>query len=320
MNTEVIDNIETATSSPEPGPTPSAKGAWPFSVSVVIPAYNEEPRVGEIVRRVRGECPGAEVIVVDDASRDATGAAAAAAGAQVIRRPHNNGGPGAPIKAGVRAASGDVVVVIDCDGQHDPADIPRLLQHMHAYDMVIAARPGRASHENFRRYFGNMLLNKLGSYLLEMEMKDLTSGLRAMRRTAMLEFLHLLPNGFSWAMTSALAFAKAGYTLRFEPIVMKRRQGGQSTQKLFQNGVKFGLIILRMVSLFAPLRVYFPIALAMFVMSAFLFLLNILVLQPGRGLYIPNSALGLFIGSIIVFLYGLQAEQIASLRFKGPDR
>jgi glycosyltransferase involved in cell wall biosynthesis len=293
---------------------------WPFSVTVVIPAYNEEPRVAATVKGVRAAVPDAEIIVVDDASRDGTGDTAERTGAQVIRRGHNNGGPGAPIKAGVRAASGDVIVIIDCDGQHDPNDIPRLLQYMDRYDMVIAERPGRTSHENFRRYFGNLLLNKLGSYLIEMEMKDLTSGLRAMRRSAMLEFLHLLPNGFSWAMTSALSFAKAGYTVRFEPISMKKRQGGQSTQKLFKNGIKFGMIILRMISLFAPLRVYAPIALSMFVLGMLSWILNMLVFDPLRGLYIPNSALALLVGSVIVFLYGLQAESIASLRFKGPDR
>ncbi len=299
---------------------PQTSGRYPFTVTVVIPAYNEAPRVAATVAGVRAAVPEAEIIVVDDASRDGTYEAAQAAGAKAVRRPHNNGGPGAPIKRGIREASGDVVVIIDCDGQHDPNDIPRLLAHMNEYDMVIAARPGRASHENLRRYLGNLLLNKLGSYLIEMEMKDLTSGLRAMRRSVMLEFLHLLPNGFSWAMTSALSFAKAGYTVRFEEITMQKRQGGQSTQKLFKNGFKFGMIILRMVSLFAPLRFYTPIALTMFGLGAVSWLLNIFVFAPERLLYIPNSALILFIGSIIVFMYGLQAESIAALRFKGPER
>ena len=299
---------------------PQTSGRYPFTVTVVIPAYNEAPRVAATVAGVRAAVPEAEIIVVDDASRDGTYEAAQATGAKAVRRPHNNGGPGAPIKRGIREASGDVVVIIDCDGQHDPNDIPRLLAHMNEYDMVIAARPGRASHENLRRYLGNLLLNKLGSYLIEMEMKDLTSGLRAMRRSVMLEFLHLLPNGFSWAMTSALSFAKAGYTVRFEEITMQKRQGGQSTQKLFKNGFKFGMIILRMVSLFAPLRFYTPIALTMFGLGAVSWLLNIFVFAPERLLYIPNSALILFIGSIIVFMYGLQAESIAALRFKGPER
>ena len=158
----------------------SASGPWPFSVSVVIPAYNEGPRVAPIVRAVRANVPDAEIIVVDDASSDDTADQAEAAGARVIRRPHNVGN-GAGVKTGVRAAHGDVVVIIDCDGQHDPADIPRLLSHLDRYDMVIATRTDRSSHENGTRWLGNSLINRFGSYLAEQDMQDLTSGFRAVR-------------------------------------------------------------------------------------------------------------------------------------------
>ena len=152
-----------------------------------------------------------------------------------------------------------------------------------------------------------------------MEMPDLTSGFRAMRREIVLEFLHLLPNQFSWPTTSALAFAKAGYHVRFEPITVHKRQAGHSSQKLLSNGVKFILIILRIVSLFAPLRVYFPVALAMFALSLLSFLISFFITDPFRW-HIPNSAVGLFVGAIVVFMFGLLAEQIANLRFKGPGR
>ena len=155
------------------------------AVSVVIPAFNEGPRVGGVVAAVRGQLPDAEIIVVDDASRDDTAAQAAQAGARVIRRPHNLGN-GAGVKTGIRAARGAAVVVIDADGQHDPADIPRLLAQLERYDMVVAARPGRTSHENLIRWLGNSVLNALGTYLTGMPMRDLTSGFRAMRRAVML--------------------------------------------------------------------------------------------------------------------------------------
>ncbi|MEN9935654.1 MAG: hypothetical protein RLZZ387_2233 [Chloroflexota bacterium] len=295
-------------------PTPAGQRAWPFSISVVIPAFNEGPRAGGIVRAVRAVLADAEIIVVDDASRDDTADQARAAGATVIQRPYNIGN-GAGVKTGVRAATGDVVVVIDCDGQHDPGDIPRLLSYIGPYDMVIGSREDATSHENWVRYAGNTLINRFGSYLMEMEMRDLTSGFRAFRREVLLEFLHLLPNKFSWPTTSALAFAKAGYHVRFEPITMRKRQGGQSTQKLFKNGVRFLLIMLRMTSLFVPMRVYFPVAITMLLLGLLSFLLNFLVIEPWR-LYVPNSALGLFIGAIIVFMFGLLAEQIAGLRFQ----
>ena len=207
----------------EPAPQPSAT-RWPFSVSVVIPAMNEGQTIGRVIRAVQAQCPDAEIVVVDDASRDNTADEAAAAGARVIRRPYNIGN-GAGVKTGVRAATGDVVVVIDADGQHDPADIPRLLAYIDRYDMVIATRPDRTSQQNAVRWLGNNALNAFGSYLVQMELKDLTSGFRAMRRSVLLELLHLLPNKFGWPVTTALAFATAGYHIRFEPIAMHKRDG-----------------------------------------------------------------------------------------------
>ena len=296
----------------------SASGPWPFSVSVVIPAYNEGPRVAPIVRAVRANVPDAEIIVVDDASSDDTADQAEAAGARVIRRPHNVGN-GAGVKTGVRAAHGDVVVIIDCDGQHDPADIPRLLSHLDRYDMVIATRTDRSSHENGTRWLGNSLINRFGSYLAEQDMQDLTSGFRAMRRSVILEFLHLLPNRFSWPTTSAMAMATAGYHIRFEPVIMQKRSGGQSTQKLLKNGFRFVFIILRMTSLFAPLRVYLRVALTLFGLGLLSFLVSFFITDPWR-FRVPNSATALFVGSIVVFMFGLLAEQIAAMRVRIPER
>ena len=234
-------------------------------------------------------------------------------------RDRHNVGNGAGVKTGLRAATGDVVLVIDCDGQHNPDDIPRLLEHMHRYDMVIATRTARDSHENTRRWLGNSMLNRFGSYLADQPMQDLTSGFRAMRREVMLEFVHLLPNRFSWAMTSAMALAIAGYHIRFEPVIMQRRQGGQSTQKLMKNGVSFVMIALRMASLFAPLRVYLNVALGMFILGLLSFLVSFFITDPWR-FRVPNSAVALFIGTVIVFMFGLLAEQIAAMRMRIPER
>src|SRR5262245_5565611 len=294
-----------------------APARWPFSVSVVIPAFNEGQTVGRIVRAVREQCPDAEIIVVDDASSDNTAEEAAAAGAQVIRRPYNLGN-GASVKTGMRAASGDVVVVIDADGQHDPVDIPRLLQHIGRYDMVIASRPDRTSQQNAIRWLGNSALNAFGSYLVNMEMKDLTSGFRAMRRSVLHEFIHLLPNQYGWPVTSAMAFATAGYSVRFEPIAMHKRQAGKSMQKLLRNGVRKGLMVMRIVTLFSPLRIFFPIFLALEALALAAYFWS--VATGDRWLHIPPSTGIFFLGGIIIFLFGLISEQIASLRFKGPER
>jgi glycosyltransferase involved in cell wall biosynthesis len=300
----------------EPAPAPAAQ-RWPFSLSIVIPAMNEGQTIGRVIRAVQAQCPGAEIVVVDDASRDNTADEAEAAGARVIRRPYNIGN-GAGVKTGVRAASGDVVLVLDADGQHDPADIPRLLQYMDRYDMVIATRPDRTSQQNAIRWLGNSALNIFGSYLVQMELKDLTSGFRAMRRSVLIELLHLLPNRFGWPVTTALAFATAGYHIRFEPIAMHKRTAGTSTHKLFRNGVSKGLIIVRMVTLFSPLRVFFPIFILLELLALAAYFWSIA--NGDRWLHIPPSTGIVFLGGIIIFLFGLISEQIASLRFKGPEQ
>jgi glycosyltransferase involved in cell wall biosynthesis len=303
---------------PEAGQlTAHPASAWPFSISIVIPAFNEGQTIGRVIGAAREQCPGAEVIVVDDASNDDTAEQAAAAGARVIRRPYNVGN-GAGVKTGVRAAGGDVIVVLDGDGQHDPADIPRLLEHVDRYDMVIATRPDRTSQQNTVRWLGNSALNVFGSYLVQMEMRDLTSGFRAMRRSALLDLLHLLPNKFGWPVTTALAFATAGYHIRFEPIAMRKREAGTSTHKLFRNGVSKGLIILRMITLFSPLRVFFPIFLLLEALALLAYAWS--VARGGAWLHLPPSTVMFFLGGIVIFLFGLISEQIASLRFKGPER
>ncbi|NBU63895.1 MAG: glycosyltransferase family 2 protein [Chloroflexia bacterium] len=290
---------------------------WPFTISVVIPARNETHTIAEVVRGVAQVVPDAEIIVVDDASSDDTADKATDAGATVIRRPHNIGN-GAGVKTGVRAAHGEVVVILDADGQHNPADMPKLLQFIGTYDMVIGER-NRAGQQNITRWLGNTILNRLGSFLIEMEMRDLTSGYRAMRRDVMMEFLHLLPNKMSWPTTSALAFAKAGYHIRFEPIPVAPRRTGHSAQKLFRNGIRFTGIILRITTLFAPMRIFFPVSVTMGMLSIISFLLSYFVTDIGR-LRIPNSAVALFVGGVIVFMFGLLAEQIAGLRFQRRDQ
>jgi glycosyltransferase involved in cell wall biosynthesis len=295
-----------------------AQTAYPFTVTVVIPAFNEAHGIAAVVERVRASLPDAEILVVDDASADATAAAALAAGARVERHPANRGN-GAAVKTGIRRATGEVVLLMDADGQMDPRYIPDILGGIASgFDMVVGARTRDTQGDSLARRLGNGALDALGSYLVETEVRDLTSGFRAMRRDVILEFIHLLPNRYSYPTTSTLSLLKAGYGVGFVTIEGQRRQGGQSGQKLLKNGVKFGLIILRMVSLFAPLRVYFPVASGMFLLGLLSFLVSYFITDPFR-FAIPNSALGLFIGSVIIFMFGLLAEQIAALRFQRRD-
>ncbi|NJL06461.1 MAG: glycosyltransferase [Chloroflexaceae bacterium] len=287
--------------------------SYPFSISVVIPAHNEGHGIAAVVRAVREQLPDAELLVIDDYSSDDTAAQAAQAGARVIQRATNMGN-GAAVKTGIRAAQGEVVLLMDGDGQMDPQYIPLLLGTLaKGFDMVVGARTTTTQGDTAVRRAGNRLLDQVGSYLVEQPVHDLTSGYRAVRRAVISEYLHLLPNRYSYPTTSTLALMQAGYTVGFVPIESRQRQGGQSGQKLFKNGIKFFLIILRMISLFAPLRVYFPVALAMFGLAVLSFLISFFITDPYR-FRLPNSVVALSVGSVVVFMFGLLAEQLAAMR------
>src|SRR5262245_11185521 len=194
----------------------SACLADPSSVSIVIPALNEEDAIGDVVSSLRSEATWREILVVDDGSRDATGERAALAGALVVRHPYTKGN-GAAVKTGIRRAEGQFILILDADGQHAPADARRLVERLGDYDLVVGARSAQTQATVGRR-IGNQLLNGLASYLTGRRVPDLTSGFRGARREHLQEFLHLLPNGFSTPTTTTLAFIKAGYNVTFEPV------------------------------------------------------------------------------------------------------
>jgi glycosyltransferase involved in cell wall biosynthesis len=281
--------------------------AEPARVSVVIPAYNEEGAIAEVVGRVRAQGDWREVLVVDDGSADATADRAAAAGARVVRHPYNKGN-GAAVKTGIREAQGDFVLLMDADGQHDPEDVHRLIAPLGAHDMVIGARSSR--DQTATRAFGNALFQALASWLTGRPIPDLTSGFRAARRDRLLEFLHLLPNGFSYPTTSCLAFLKAGYNVAFEP-VRARPRVGSSKIRVARDGVRFFLIILKIVTLYSPLKVFFPISAVAFLLGVAYGVWNVWMFQK-----IPMGSALLIQLAVVVFLFGLISEQIAS----GQDR
>ena len=283
--------------------------ADPSSISIVIPAMNEEHAIGEVVAELRNAAPWLEILVIDDGSSDATGARAAAAGAHVLRHPYNKGN-GAAVKTGIRHAAGEYVLIIDADGQHPPADALRLVSRLGEYDLVIGARHAATQATPARRG-GNALLNWLAGYLTGRNIPDLTSGFRAARTACLREFLHLLPNGFSTPTTTTLAFIKAGYSVTFEPIAARQRLG-TSKVKFARDGARFFLILLKIVTLFSPLRIFLPISGIAFVAGATYGIWN--AFAHGR---IPNGAVLLVLFAVVVFLVGLVSEQIAALRFDG---
>jgi len=283
--------------------------ADPSTVSIVIPAYNEHESIADVVSVLRSAAPWREIIVVDDGSTDGTGARAAAAGATVVTLPYNMGN-GASVKNGIRRATGDFILIVDADGQHPPEEALRIVARLGEFDLVIGARSAETQATHARRA-GNGALNRLASYLTGRDIPDLTSGFRGARASALREFLHLLPNGFSTPTTTTMAFMKAGYSVAFEPIHARQRTG-QSKIRLARDGTKFLIIIFKIVTLFSPMRLFLPISVISFLLGAAYGIWN--VVMHAR---IPNGSVLLILFAVVVFLVGLVSEQISALRFEG---
>ena len=283
--------------------------ADPGAVSIVIPASNEAQAIGSVVGELAAAARWREIIVIDDGSADATQREAEAAGARVIRHPYNKGN-GAAVKTGIRAASGDYVLIIDGDGQHQPADALRLTNRLGEYDLVVGARTSE-TQAGLARRAGNAALNQFASYLSGRPIPDLTSGFRAARRDGLREFIHLLPNGFSTPTTTTLAFIKAGYSVAFEPVQARGRMG-RSKIRFSRDGLRFLLILFRVITIFSPLRVFLPIAAASFLMGAGYAVWTIVTQR-----HIAATSVLLILLAVMVFLVGLVSEQISALRFEG---
>ena len=230
------------------------------NISVILPAKNEAEAIGDVVTGLREHIPEVEIIVVDDGSTDDTGPTAQRAGARIVRNPYSFGNGGA-IKAGARAASGEILVFMDADGQHDPADISRLLDKIdEGYDMAVGARTD-GSQAGHGRKWANRFYNWIASYMIGRKIPDLTSGLRAVRANKFRQFIYLLPNGFSYPTTITMAFFRAGYSVSYVPFSAKRRNG-QSHISPLKDGLRFLLIIFKIGSLYSPLKLFFPFAVA----------------------------------------------------------
>jgi glycosyltransferase involved in cell wall biosynthesis len=280
------------------------------STSIIIPAFNEADGIGTVVAGLRRLAPWREIIVVDDASTDDTAGRAQAAGAIVVRHPYNKGN-GAAVKTGIRRAAGEFIVILDGDGQHPPEEAMRLVARLGEYDLVVGARTAATQASQSRR-FGNQALNALASYLTERPIPDLTSGFRAARAEYLREFIHMLPNGFSTPTTTTLAFLKAGLNVAFEPIAARTRVGQQSKIRFMRDGAKFLLIVLKVITLFSPLRIFLPISLAAFALGA-----GYAIWTIATQSHITNSSVLLILGAVVIFLFGLVSEQVATLRFEG---
>src|SRR3990172_8769443 len=276
-------------------------------ISVVLPAFREEKVIGTVIQGVRAIMgSGCEIIVVDDGSPDNTGKAAEEAGARVVRHAYNMGN-GAAVKSGIRAATGDIIVMMDADGQHKPEDIPRLIEQVGTYDMVIGARTGE-SETSVHRDVANAIYNRFATYLTKKEILDLTSGFRAIRADIAKRFVYLLPNTFSYPTTLTLSLIRSGHSVEFIPIVAKKREG-KSKIKLLKDGIRFFLIMLKIATLYSPFRVFLPVSVAFFATGIGYYAYTLITTHR-----FTNMSALLIGNSIIIFMMALIAEQIAQLR------
>jgi glycosyltransferase involved in cell wall biosynthesis len=281
-------------------------------LSIVLPAKNEAAALAELLPRLRAAHPAAEIIVVDDGSTDDTAALCLVNGVQVARQPYSMGN-GAAIKRGAREASGDVLVFMDADGQHDPRLIERLLRRIdEGMDMVVGARDW-SGQAGVSRGVANTFYNWLASRMTGFEVKDLTSGFRAVRADRFREFLHLLPNGFSYPTTCTMAFFRSAYAVAYEPIPVEPRIGTSHIRPL-RDGVRFFLIIFKIATLYSPLKLFVPASGVFFLLGLANYIYTFVTVHR-----LTNMSVLLFSASVIVFLIGLVSEQITALMYR-PDR
>lgn len=278
-------------------------------ISIILPAKNEAAALKNLLPRLTAAQPGAEVIVVDDGSTDDTRAVCAASGVICLSSPYSMGN-GAAIKRGARKASGEILVFMDGDGQHDPADIARLVGRLEqGFDMVVGARDWE-SQAGVGRGLANTLYNWLASRMTGHVVADLTSGFRVARAERFREFIHLLPNGFSYPTTSTMAFFRSAYGVAYEPIKAAERVG-KSHIKPLKDGIRFLLIIFKIATLYSPLKLFFPISAAFFLLGCINY--GWTFIHYGR---LTNGSTLMWSAAVIVFLIGLISEQITSLTYR----
>lgn len=282
------------------------------AITIVLPARNEARNLENLLPAIRRCQPDAELVVVNDGSDDDTVAVCEQHGARVLTHPYTMGN-GAAIKTGARHATNDVIVFMDADGQHDPQVIGTLVAKLdEGYEMAVGARTWN-THASVGRRVANYLYNRMASYMTGSRIADLTSGFRAVRARHFRRFLYLLPNGFSYPTTCTMAFFRSGLPVAYVPIEAGRR-GGRSHIRLFEDGVRFGMIIIKIGTLFSPMRLFLPVSLGLFGLGSSYYAYTYWNFHR-----FTNMSALLILSALLIFLIGILAELVSALHYKEAD-
>jgi glycosyltransferase involved in cell wall biosynthesis len=281
------------------------------TVSIILPAKNEAGSLEKLLPTLKQNFPDNEIIVVNDGSTDNTAAICERNRVRVLTHVYSMGN-GAAIKTGARNAAGSILVFMDADGQHSPEDIKRLVDKVESgYDMAVGARQVD-THASLTRRIGNTIYNKLASWMTGYPVEDLTSGFRAARTRHFKKFLYLLPNRFSYPTTSTMAFFRSGLTVGYVPIKALNRTGDRKSHiRLFHDGIRFLIIILKIGALFSPMRFFLPISGLLFITGLAYY--GYTYFNWGR---LTNMSVLMFMASLFTFLIGIVSEQISALHYK----
>jgi len=273
-----------------------------FKASIIVPVYNEERCIAEVLDDLKKLGEGFEILVIDDGSTDNTARLIPESGIRLVRHSERRGN-GAAVKTGIENSSSDILIVFDGDGQYRSSEIPRLLNYMDGMDLIVGSRI-KESEQTILRRFGNIFLSRFASFLTMKNIPDLTSGLRAFRKGRIMKIFDILPDRYSLPSTSTILFLSLGYKVKFIPVKMYKRSDGSSSKlPLFKNGIKFLIIIMKLVLFFNPRRVFSYLS---------LFILSAGVLESISTLFIEHTLSGrldvFLTASMIVFFFGFLAE------------
>ena len=288
-----------------------------MKTSIIIPCYNEKHAIRDTIEWILSvirdsKLKNVEIIAVNDGSTDGSEQVLNALAKEhhsddlLVVHHKRNQGYGAALKTGIRRSQSDYICITDADGTYPNDRIPDLIEQISSkeLDMVVGARIGPNVEYSKIRSIPKMILVPWVSFLCGTEVPDMNSGLRIFRRDRSLDFLKLLPDGFSFTTTITICLLRNRYAVEFTPISYARRIG-KSHIKPIQDTLRFTQLILRTGMYFAPLRLLSPLIVALATLFSISSLYDLTILNN-----LTDKTVLLGFASLNVFMFALLADMI----------